>query len=136
MPEGWPVIARAMGTKARSYIGTAVRMVRPVKTWNEAGGIWKECVMDLDMVLPCLVKYVLSWDVTTANIRQLNQMGMSWRRSFTSSTWFGEQTLHGFLFSLDASFESIIIAFSKNLHSFSVTNQLWMIDLFSYVITT
>lgn len=73
--------------------------------------------MDLVIVLPCLVKYVPSWAITTANMRQLNQMGMSWRTSFTSSTWFTEQSLHGFLFSLEASFSSMITALSRNLQN-------------------
>lgn len=113
MPEGRPVIALARGTRARSYSRTEMRMVRPVKTWKDAGGIWKVGVTVRSMVVPCLVKYVPSWAMTSANIRQLNQMGMSWKTNLASSTWFVEQSLQGFLD--DASFSSIIIALSRNL---------------------
>lgn len=113
MPVGRPVTARATGTRARSYKMIDVRMVRPVMTWNDAGGILNVAWS----VVPCLVKYVLNWDIDTANIKQVNQIGMSWTTSFTSSTWLLEHSLHGSLFSVDASFSSIIIAFSKNLIS-------------------
>ena len=66
-------------------------MVRLMNVCSVAAGMTKLDPMDRSMVTPCLVNNVEYWEKTTANTKQLAQMGNSLRTAFASSTSPGLQ---------------------------------------------
>lgn len=82
-----------------------------MKLWSVAAGTWKLDPIDLSMVTPCLVNNVENWAKTTANAKQLDQIGISRRTAFAS---FTSLRLHTFPSSFDPSGE--IKALFRNLN--------------------
>lgn len=61
----------------------------------DAGGMTKLGVRLRFMVLPCLMKKVVAWEMQIPKTNEANQMGTTLMTSFTSSTWVIVASFHG-----------------------------------------
>lgn len=86
MPDGFPVIALATGTKIRSYIGIKMTTERLMKDCNEAAGTSKFEPRDLSIVAPCLVNKVDDCEKTIAYTKHVVHIGINLRIALASST--------------------------------------------------